>query len=128
MNQLVHKFVELVEKNKEINTKDEMIEVVCNNFPMVKDGRALYHTDFFAVVFCYSKNNSFSNVVLSLSKLEKYDRIPCFVVLVKKDSDGLVSSVSYVDMIIPLVSEVQRLNNLIIKQQNEINELKSLIS
>ena len=90
MNQLVHKFVELVEKNKEINTKDEMIEVVCNNFPMVKDGRALYHTDFFAVVFCYSKNNSFSNVVLSLSKLEKYDRIPCFVVLVKKDSDNVI--------------------------------------
>ena len=67
-----------------------MIEVVCNNFPMVKDGRALYHTDFFAVVFCYSKNNSFSNVVLSLSKLEKYDRIPCFVVLVKKDSDNVI--------------------------------------
>ena len=48
--------------------------------------------------------------------------------LVKKDSNGLVSSVSYVDMIIPLVSEVQRLNDVVIKQQNEINELKSLIS
>ncbi len=55
---------------------------------MVKDGRAIYHTDYFAVVFCYSKNNSFSNVVLSLSKLEKYDHIPCFVVLVKKDLDN----------------------------------------
>ena len=90
MNQLVHRFVELIEKNKEINTKEEMIEVVCKNFPMVKDGRALYHTDFFAVVFCYSKNKSFSNVVLSLSKLEKYDHIPCFVVLVKKDLDNVI--------------------------------------
>lgn len=90
MNQLVHRFVELVEKNKEINTKEEMIEVVCQNFTMVKDGRALYHTDFFAVVFCYSKNKSFSNVVLSLSKLEKYDHIPCFVVLVKKDLDNVI--------------------------------------
>lgn len=90
MNQLVHDFVRLVENNKEINTKEEMIEVVCQNFTMVKDGKAIYHTDFFAVVFCYSKNNSFSNVVLSLSKLEKYDHIPCFVVLVKKDFDNVI--------------------------------------
>ena len=90
MNQLVHDFVRLVENNREINTKEEMIEVACQNFTMVKDGRAIYHTDFFAVVFCYSKNNSFSNVVLSLSKLEKYDHIPCFVVLVKKDLDNVI--------------------------------------
>lgn len=90
MNNRVHEFVQLIENNKGLNTKEEMIETVCNHFAMVKDGRALYHTDFFAVVFCYSKNNSFSNVVLSLSKLEKYDHIPCFVVLVKKDSDNVI--------------------------------------
>lgn len=45
---------------------------------------------FFAVVFCYSKNSSFSNVVFSLSKLEKYDHIPCFVVLVRKDLDNVI--------------------------------------
>lgn len=82
--------VQLIENNRCLNTKEEMIETVCNHFPMVKDGRAIYHTDFFAVVFCYSKNNSFSNVVLSLSKLEKYDHIPCFVVLVKKDLDNVI--------------------------------------
>lgn len=90
MNTLVHEFVELIEKNKSINTKEGMIKTVCSNFAMVKDGRAVYHTDFFAVVFCYSKNNSFSNVVLSLSKLKKYDRIPCFVVLIKKDLDNVI--------------------------------------
>lgn len=90
MNQIVHDFVDLVENNKGINTKAEMIEIICRNFGMVKDGRALYHTEFFAAVFCYSKNNSFNNVVLSLSKLEKYDRIPCFVVLVKKNLDNIV--------------------------------------
>ena len=90
MNTLVHEFVELIENNKSINTKEEMIKTVCSNFAMVKDGRAVYHTDFFAVVFCYSKNNSFSNVVLSLSKLKKYDRIPCFVVLIKKDLDNII--------------------------------------
>lgn len=90
MNTLVHEFVELIENNKSINTKEEMIKTVCDKFAMVKDGKAVYHTNFFAVVFCYSKNSSFSNVVLSLSKLEKYDRIPCFVVLVKKDLDNVI--------------------------------------
>ena len=69
MNEIVHDFVKLVESNKGVNTKEEMIKIVGKNFHVVNDGRALYHTDFFAVVFCYSKNHSFSNVVLSLSKL-----------------------------------------------------------
>ncbi len=90
MNGNVHIFVDFIERNKAVNTKEQMIELVCNNFTMVKDGKALYHTDFFAVVFCYSKNNSFSNAVLSLSKLEKYDHIPCFVVVVKKDVDNVI--------------------------------------
>lgn len=88
MNKIVHDFVNLVERNKGVNTREEMKEIVNQHFTMIKDGRALYHTDFFAVVYCYSKNKSFSNVVLSLSKLEKYDHIPCFVVLVKKDLDN----------------------------------------
>lgn len=90
MNTTVHQFIQFVENNKDINTKEEMIENVCKHFAMIKDGRAVYHTNFFAVVFCYSKNNSFSNVVLSLSKLEKYDHIPCFVVLIKKDLDNVI--------------------------------------
>ena len=90
MNSIVHKFVRLIEDNKKINTKEELISIVSSNFAMVKDGRAVYHTEFFAVVFCYSKNGSFPNVVLSLSKLEKYDHIPCFVVLVKKDLDNVI--------------------------------------
>lgn len=90
MNKNVHDFVELIERNKGINTKEEMISIVTQNIAMVRDGRAVFHTNFFAVVFCYSKNSSFSNVVLSLSKLEKYDHIPCFVVLVKKNLDNVI--------------------------------------
>lgn len=90
MNRTVHRFVRLVEANKSVNTKEEMANIVCQHFRLVKDGRAVYHTNSFAVVFCYSKNQSFSNVVLSLSKLEKYDHIPCFVVVVKKDMDNSI--------------------------------------
>lgn len=85
MNQTVHSFVELIEKYSFLNTKDDVINLIRKNFNLIKDGRALYYTDFFAVVFCYSKNRAFSNVFLSLSKLQKYDHIPCFVVLVRKD-------------------------------------------
>ncbi|WP_410063899.1 hypothetical protein [Alistipes putredinis] len=53
MNQIVQDFVKFVENHKEINTKEEMIEIVRKRFALVKDGRAVYHTDFFAVVFCY---------------------------------------------------------------------------
>lgn len=51
MNQIVQDFVKFVENHKEINTKEEMIEIVRKRFALVKDGRAVYHTDFFAVVF-----------------------------------------------------------------------------
>lgn len=90
MNKETHRFIDLIENHKQINTKEELIRIIQDKFVMVKDGRALYHTDFFAVVFCYSKNQSFSNVVLSLSKLEKYDHIPCFVALVRKDFDNIL--------------------------------------
>lgn len=57
MNSSVNDFVSLVVNNHAIDTKDEMIAAVCRNFPMVKDGRALYHTDYFAVVFYYTKKH-----------------------------------------------------------------------
>lgn len=51
MNQFVHNFVRIIENNKEVNTKEEMIDIVCRKFAMVKDGRAVYHSDFFCSSF-----------------------------------------------------------------------------
>ena len=50
---------------------------VVAKYSLIKD-RKVYHNDYFAVRFSYSKSasNSFSNTVLSLSALEKYDKIP----------------------------------------------------
>ena len=50
MNKNVHDFVELIERNKSINTKEEMISIVTQTIAMVRDGRAVFHTNFFAVV------------------------------------------------------------------------------
>ena len=82
-------FVNLIVKNKNVNTKEEIIDIVNNTFNLTNK-RAVYYTDNFAAVFCYSKNASFSNVVLSLAILKKYDNIPCFVVLVRKDLDNII--------------------------------------
>lgn len=90
MNKKVKEFVDLIESNKSIDTKEQMEKLFRDRFDdAVKDGRALYHTDCFAVRFSYSKNRSFSNTVLSLSKLEKYDHIPCFAVHVRRGYDNL---------------------------------------
>ena len=51
-----------------------------------------------------------------------------FVELVSFNEDGECEAVSYVDLIIPLVSEVQLLNNKIDEQQKQINELKELVN
>lgn len=55
MNKNVHDFVELIERNKSINTKEEMISIVTQTIAMVRDGRAVFHTNFFAVVFVIAR-------------------------------------------------------------------------
>lgn len=101
MNTFVHQFISLICDNKHLNTKEEVVELFTNSFETVQDGKALYRTDFFCCRFCYSKNASFSNVVLSLSKLEKYDHIPCFVVLIRKDLENLIYMInsSFIDKV-----------------------------
>lgn len=58
-------------------------------FGLEKD-RSVFHCRDFAVRFCYTKNGSFSNVVLSLSALHKYDHLPFFVVLVVGNGDNVL--------------------------------------
>ena len=72
--------------NKQIVEDD-----VSAHFNLTKD-RKVYHNEYFAVRFSYSKSasHSFSNTVLSLSVLEKYDKIPFFVVLVRQSSTNLI--------------------------------------
>lgn len=55
MNKNVHDFVELIERNKGVNTKEEMISIVTQTIAMVRDGRAVFHTNFFAVVFAIAR-------------------------------------------------------------------------
>lgn len=89
MNRKVFDFVEYVVKEAPKNNKQRVIDDVVSKFSLIKD-RTVYYCDFFAVRFSYTKNNSFSNTVLSLSHLQKYDHIPFFVVLVKAIDDNVI--------------------------------------
>ena len=90
MNKIVTEFVNYVvsdscpQKNKE-----EVKNAIRDNFPLILDGSVLY-CEHFAVRISYSKSKSFSNTVLSLSKLQKYDSIPFFVVLVSRVNNNKV--------------------------------------
>lgn len=63
--------------------KWELINKVLSSFKFIND-RSVYYNQNFAIRFCYSANWSFSNTVLSLSNLKKYDNIPFIVCLVTK--------------------------------------------
>lgn len=91
MNSHCKEFIEYILNEAPKHHKDMVEQATCDKFNMIKD-RKVYHNNNFAVRFCYSKKSSesFSNTVLSLSALEKYDHIPFFVVLVRRDTDNLV--------------------------------------
>ena len=91
MNGQCKEFVEYVLSQAPQHNKALVEEAVQKRFNMIKD-RKVYRCESFSVRFSYSKSGSasFSNTVLSLSALEKYDRIPFFVVLVRKEAGNLV--------------------------------------
>lgn len=91
MNSKFKEFVEYIVNGAPQHNKQAVEDDVCAHFHLTLD-RKVYHNEYFAVRFSYSKSDSdtFSNTVLSLSALEKYDKIPFFVVLVRKSSPNLI--------------------------------------
>ncbi|WP_102187939.1 hypothetical protein [Hoylesella timonensis] len=91
MNLRCREFVDYIVTHAPQHNKQVVEDNVCAHFNLTKD-RKVYHNEYFAVRFSYSKSasDSFSNTVLSLSALEKYDKIPFFVVLVRQSSTNLI--------------------------------------
>lgn len=91
MNTNCKEFVNYITNEAPKHNK-ESVEIAANKkYNFIKD-RKVYHNQYFAVRFSYSKtsSDSFSNTILSLSALEKYDKIPFFVVLIRKSADNKV--------------------------------------
>jgi len=76
-------FIKFLRANDGIGDKRRLAEKAMKAFALTKDRTVLFNTDF-AVRFSSSKKNSptFSNTVLSLSKLQKFDDRPFIVCLV----------------------------------------------
>lgn len=82
MNKVVNEFIHYVtSSNCPQNDKEKVKKAVQSTFSLIRD-RSVFYCDSFAVRISYTKTTSFSNTVLSLSNLQKYDHIPFFVVLV----------------------------------------------
>ncbi len=91
MNNICKEFVRYITHEAPKYNKANVEDAASSAFHFIKD-RKVFHNQYFAVRFNYSKSDSdsFSNTVLSLSALEKYDKIPFFVVLVRKSADNMI--------------------------------------
>ena len=78
--EIISNVVNEIESVDELNSKQAYIDQLQSIYNLTKD-RSVYYTNSFSVRFCYSKNGSFSNTVLSLSELKKYDDLPFIAVL-----------------------------------------------
>lgn len=87
MNSKIKEFIKYVGTEMPQNNKLLAQLSTQTRFSLKKD-RSVYHCEEFAVRFCYSKDGSFSNVVLSLSALQKYDYKPFFVVLINGNKEN----------------------------------------
>ena len=69
--------------------KSSLAKLVSERFSLTKD-RSVYYNDEFAIRFSSSKSKSFSNTVLSLSNLHKFDELPFIVCLATPEKNYLM--------------------------------------
>ena len=85
----IDRLVSFIQDRNGAMNKDQLGLEVQSEFNLVKD-RSVFAGENFAIRFCRSKSKSFSNTVLALSKLQKYDRKPFIVCLVTPNTNYLL--------------------------------------
>jgi hypothetical protein len=78
---LINKLTHFIFQQNGINNKAKLTDMVVKRFNLVKD-RSVYYNDVFAIRFSQAINSNFSNTILSLSALQKYDSRPFLVCVV----------------------------------------------
>lgn len=81
MHRDIRNFIDFVKSKDGIANKASLIKEAQDKFDLTKD-RSVYYSERFAVRFSYSASSGFSNTVISLSNLQKYDDQPFLVCLV----------------------------------------------
>ena len=80
MDSSLYRLVSFIERLDGKVNKARLQGLVQREFSLIKD-RSVFYTDTFAIRFSSSKSTSFSNTVISLSNLQKYDDFPFIVCL-----------------------------------------------
>jgi len=88
MSQVLADLIKFVSDNNGINNKNALLELVKVRFNLTRD-RSVYYNEDFAIRFSYSNSNGFSNTVISLSNLQKFDDKPFIVCLVTPQENKL---------------------------------------
>jgi hypothetical protein len=82
--QAIAELIAFLDTLKLLNDKEKIANKTQKEFSLTTD-RSVYYCDSFALRFSASNSESFSNTVLSLSSLQKYDDRPVLVVLVMEN-------------------------------------------
>lgn len=77
----IEQLIAFVSSRNGITDKKSLSCAVQQAFDLVKE-RSVFYCDWFAIRFCSAASRNFSNTVLALSALHKYDNIPFIVCLV----------------------------------------------
>lgn len=86
---MLENLIEFIETHKTINDKGNLAALVKEEFGLTKD-RSVFYNSQFAIRFSKAETANFSNTVLGLSALQKYDNKPFIVCLVLKDRNILL--------------------------------------
>ncbi len=78
MNSAVYSLIEYIRSRDGIADKAALAKNVQEDFGLTKD-RSVYYSEYYAIRFSSSRSRSFSNTVIALSTLQKYDELPFFV-------------------------------------------------
>jgi len=110
-NSNLHEFIAFVSEQDGINDKSRLAEMVSEEFSLTRDRSVFYCRDF-AVRFSKSNSQSFSNTVLSLSNLRKFDHHPFLVCLVTPMANYLMLANTTFLKKISHSSQELRVNNI----------------
>lgn len=89
--EIINKLILFIQSKDGIANKDMLTEQTKIIFNLTKD-RSVYYCSDFAVRFCKATTKNFSNTVLSLSALQKYDDKPFIVCIVTSQKNYMLLS------------------------------------
>ncbi|MBP9827864.1 hypothetical protein KBC55_01790 [Patescibacteria group bacterium] len=94
-----------------IGNKASLMKAVLDQFRLTKD-RSVYYSEHLAIRFSSSGSTSFSNTVLSLSNLQKFDELPFLVCLVTPNTNVIYLANSTFLIKISHSSQQLRIDNI----------------